>query len=159
MNLVNNTAAAAREVLAFHVGAEEYGVDIHAVQELRGYDAVTRLANAPEMLKGVLNLRGVIVPIIDLRIRFGCAKVTYDQFTVVVILNIGAQIVGMVVDSVADVISLSGDQCKPAPQVGGGIDHAHVTGIGAIDGRLLVLLDIECLYASLHLPQLEQLAA
>ena len=91
---------ASREFLAFKLGAEEYGIDILKVQEIRGYEAVTRIANAPEFLKGVVNLRGIIVPIVDMRIRFNLGEPGYDQFTVVIILNIAGRVVGMVVDSV-----------------------------------------------------------
>ncbi|MBN8751770.1 MAG: chemotaxis protein CheW, partial [Variovorax sp.] len=77
------------EVVTFKLGEEEYGIDIQKVQELRGYDAVTRIANAPEYIKGVVNLRGIIVPIIDMRIKFKLGDPTYDQFTVVIVLNIG----------------------------------------------------------------------
>ena len=102
------------EFLAFTLGEEEYGIDIQKVQELRGYDAVTRIANAPEFIKGVVNLRGIIVPIIDMRIKFALGKPSYDQFTVVIVLNIGGRVVGMVVDSVSDVITLSAEQINQA---------------------------------------------
>src|SRR6185369_15198571 len=100
-------ADAAREFLAFRLGGEEYGMDILKVQEIRGYDSVTRIANAPEFIKGVINLRGTIVPIVDMRIKFNVGKATYDQFTVVIVLNVGNRVVGMVVDSVSDVIALT----------------------------------------------------
>src|SRR5471032_2374381 len=107
----------ALEFLAFTLDEEEYGIDIQKVQELRGYDAVTRIANAPDYIKGVVNLRGIIVPIIDMRIKFKLGEPTYDQFTVVIVLNIGGRVVGMVVDSVSDVITLSAEQIKPAPEM------------------------------------------
>src|SRR5438105_6918460 len=103
---------AGREFLAFTLGKEEYGIDILKVQELRGYEAVTRIANSPDFIKGVVNLRGIIVPIIDMRIKFNLGEPTYNQFTVVIILNIAGRIVGMVVDSVSDVIALSSEQIK-----------------------------------------------
>src|SRR3989339_680344 len=102
-------AANGRELLTFTLGAEEYGIDILKVQEIRGYDAVTKIANAPPFIKGVINLRGVIVPIVDLRIKFNLGNPTYDQFTVVIILNIGKRVMGIVVDGVSDVIQLSSD--------------------------------------------------
>ncbi|MEQ6600667.1 chemotaxis protein CheW, partial [Pseudomonas aeruginosa] len=95
----------AQEYLTFTLGREEYAIDILRVQEIRGYDQVTAIANAPPFIKGVINLRGAIVPIVDLRIKFHLAEVTYDPFTVVIILNIGRRIVGVVVDSVSDVIA------------------------------------------------------
>src|SRR3954468_21921361 len=101
----NNTT----EVLSFRLGGEEYALSILKVQEIRGYDNVTRIASAPEYLKGVVNLRGIIVPIVDMRIKFKLGEPTYDQFTVVIILNINNRIMGMVVDSVSDVITLPAD--------------------------------------------------
>ena len=95
------------EVLSFKLGKEEYGISILKVQEIRGYEQPTRMANAPEHLKGVINLRGSIVPIVDMRIKFGLAEPKYDSFTVVIILNIGHHVIGMVVDSVSDVVTLS----------------------------------------------------
>lgn len=95
------------EYLTFRLGAEEYGVDILKVQEIRGYDAITQIANAPVFVKGVINLRGVIVPIVDMRIKFALGDAEYDQFTVVIILNVAGRVVGIVVDAVSDVISLA----------------------------------------------------
>ncbi|MGH8807014.1 MAG: chemotaxis protein CheW, partial [Noviherbaspirillum sp.] len=93
---------AENEFLAFTLGKEEYGIQILKVQELRGYEEPTHIANAPDFIKGVVNLRGIIVPIVDMRIKFNLGTPTYDQFTVVIILNIGGRVVGMVVDSVSD---------------------------------------------------------
>ena len=118
------------EVLSFRLGTEEYGISILKVQEIRGYDAVTRIANAPAFLKGVINLRGQIVPIVDMRIKFALGQAEYDAFTVVIILNIGRQVIGMVVDSVSDVITLAPEQVRPAPSIGGGIDASNAeTGL------------------------------
>ena len=100
-------ASQGKEFLAFKLGAEEYGIDILKVQEIRGYEAVTRIANAPEFIKGVINLRGIIIPVVDMRIKFKLGEPVYDQFTVVIILNINGRVVGMVVDSVSDVTSLT----------------------------------------------------
>jgi purine-binding chemotaxis protein CheW len=119
-----------REVLAFTLGREEYGIDIQKVHELRGYDAVTRIANSPEFIKGVVNLRGIIVPIIDMRIKLNIGTPTYDQFTVVIILGIAGRVMGMVVDSVSDVTTLSADQIKPAPDMGGALNTDFVLGLG-----------------------------
>src|SRR3954470_18752557 len=109
------SAAAAAEYLTFTLGSEEYGVDILKVQEIRGYEKPTAIANAPAFIKGVVNLRGTIVPIVDMRIKFELGDVRYDQFTVVIILNVGGRIVGMVVDGVSDVIGLTPEQMRPAP--------------------------------------------
>ena len=156
---VSRAADAALEYLAFRLGSEEYGVDIQKVQELRGYDAVTRIANAPEFIKGVVNLRGIIVPIIDMRIKLNLGTPTYDQFTVVVILNLHQHVMGMVVDSVSDVITLTADQIKPAPQMGCAIDTDYLTGLGAIDERMLILVDIDKFMSSSDIGLVEKLAA
>lgn len=135
-----------RTTLVFGVGKEEYAIDIAQVQELRGYDNVTRLANAPACLKGVTNLRGVIVPLIDLRIRLGQPDPTYDATTVVVVLNLGRHTVGIVVDRVADVVDLSPEQLRPAP-VRGDPGTEHVLAIGAVGDRMLIVIDISCMLA------------
>ena len=136
------------EFLSFTLGSEEYGIDIQKVQELRGYDAVTRIANAPEYIKGVVNLRGIIVPIIDMRIKFRLGAPTYDQFTVVIVLNIGGRVVGMVVDSVSDVTTLTAEQIKPAPEMGAVLDTDYLIGLGTLDERMLILVDIDKLMSS-----------
>jgi purine-binding chemotaxis protein CheW len=149
----------ALEFLAFTLGQEEYGIDIQKVQELRGYDTVTRIANAPEYIKGVVNLRGIIVPIIDMRIKFNLGTPTYDQFTVVIILTIGSRVMGMVVDSVSDVITLSPEQVKPAPEMGSVLDTDYLIGLGTIDERMLILVDIERLMSSDEMGLIEKMAA
>ena len=119
---------AGHEFLAFTLGSEEYGIDILKVQEIRGYEAVTRIANAPEFIKGVINLRGIIIPVVDMRIKFNLGTPVYDQFTVVIILNIGGRIMGMVVDSVSDVTTLTPDQIKPAPEMGAAFNSDYMIG-------------------------------
>lgn len=133
------------EFLAFTLGGEEYGIDIQKVQELRGYEAVTRIAGAPAHVKGVVNLRGAIVPIVDMRIKFNLGTPSYSEFTVVIILNIGARLMGMVVDSVSDVITLSAGQIKPAPELGASLESDYLIGLGALEQRMLILVDIETL--------------
>ncbi len=156
------SAAAARtsqggEFLTFRLGDEEYGIDILRVQEIRSYEPPTRIANAPSFIKGVVNLRGVIVPIIDLRVKLGCANVEYNAFTVVVVLNVRGRVVGAVVDSVSDVLELTKDQIKPAPELSSAVDASFITGIGTVkqgqqeEGsgeRMLILMDIEGLMSS-----------
>lgn len=149
----------ANEFLAFTLGKEEYGIDILRVQEIRGYEAVTRIANAPEFVKGVVNLRGIIVPIVDMRIKFQLGEPTYDQFTVVIILNIAGRITGMVVDSVSDVITLSPEQIKPAPEMGTTFNSDYLTGLGTLDERMLILIDIDNLMSSSEMGLLEKIAA
>ncbi len=137
-----------RELLTFTLGREEYGIDILKVQEIRGYDAVTTIANAPEFIKGVINLRGIIVPIVDMRIKFNMNSVTYGETTVVIILNVANRVVGMVVDGVSDVVTLKGDQIKPAPEFGAGLDTRYLQGLGTVDERMIILVDIEKLMSS-----------
>ena len=139
---------AGNEFLAFTLGKEEYGIDILKVQEIRGYEAVTRIANAPEFLKGVINLRGIIVPVVYMRIKFDLGTPTYDQFTVVIILNISGRVVGMVVDSVSDVTTLMPEQIKPSPEMGTSFNTEYLIGLGTLDERMLILVDIDRLMSS-----------
>lgn len=145
---VGAATTAAGEFLTFRLGAEEYGIDILKVQEIRSYEPPTRIANAPEFIKGVVNLRGVIVPIIDLRTKLGCEHVDYNSFTVVIVLNVQGRVVGAVVDSVSDVLELAQDSIKPAPQMHTSVDTAFITGIGSVNERMLILMDIEGLMSS-----------
>ena len=138
----------AAEFLTFRLGAEEYGIDILRVQEIRSYEAPTRIANAPSFIKGVVNLRGVIVPVVDLRIKLNCEQVEYNGFTVVIVLNVHDRVVGAVVDSVSDVLELSTDLIKPAPEMNTTVDTSFITGIASVGERMLILMDIEALMSS-----------
>ncbi len=140
-------SAGVREYLTFRLDREEYGIDILKVQEIRGYEPPTRIANAPSFIKGVVNLRGTIVPIVDMRLKFNCANAGYDSFTVVIILNLHQRIVGIVVDSVSDVMELAPENLRAAPDVESVIDDDSVIGLGALGDRMLILLDIERLMA------------
>jgi purine-binding chemotaxis protein CheW len=146
------------EFLTFTLGDEEYGIDILKVQEIRGYDAVTKIANSPPSIKGVINLRGAIVPIVDLRIKFNLGEPTYDQFTVVIILNIGKRVVGIVVDGVSDVIQLSSDNLRPAPEFGSSLDTRYILGLGTVDERMIIVVDIESLMSSQEMALVESSA-
>jgi len=148
-----------QEYLAFTLGKEEYGIDILKVQEIRGYEAVTRIANSPDFIKGVVNLRGTIVPIVDMRIKFNLGEPTYDQFTVVIILNIAGRVMGMVVDSVSDVITLVPEQVKPAPEMGTALNTDYLIGLGTLDERMLILIDIDKLMSSAEMGLIEKIAA
>jgi purine-binding chemotaxis protein CheW len=148
-----------QEYLAFTLGKEEYGIDILKVQEIRGYETVTRIANAPDFIKGVVNLRGIIVPIVDMRIKFHLGEPTYDQFTVVIILNVAGRVVGMVVDSVSDVTTLSPEQIKPAPEMGTALNTDYLIGLGTIDKRMLILVDIDKLMSSSEMGLIDKIAA
>jgi purine-binding chemotaxis protein CheW len=143
-----DVASSGGEYLTFTLGHEEYGIEILKVQEIRGYEAVTKIANAPDYIKGVVNLRGTIVPIVDMRIKFNLGTVEYNQFTVVIILNVADRVVGMVVDGVSDVITLSAEQVKPAPDFSTTFDSEYITGLGTVDERMLILVDIERLMGS-----------
>lgn len=138
----------ASEYLTFTLGNEEYGIDILKVQEIRGYDTVTHIANAPEFIKGVINLRGVIVPIVDMRIKFKVGEPSYNEFTVVIIINVLGRIIGMVVDGVSDVVALSPEQIKAAPEMGAAMAIDYITGLGTLNDQMLILVDIEKLMSS-----------
>jgi purine-binding chemotaxis protein CheW len=145
-----------REYLTFRLGEEEYGIDILKVQEIRGYEQPTRIANSPAFVKGVINLRGVIVPIVDLRLKFALGSAAYDDFTVVIILNLGTRVIGIVVDSVSDVMELSPEQIRPAPDVGASVDADFITGLGALPGRMLILVEIERLMSAADMALADQ---
>jgi purine-binding chemotaxis protein CheW len=148
------------EFLTFRLGDEEFGIDILRVQEIRSYEQPTRIANAPAFIKGVVNLRGVIVPIVDLRMKLGCDSAEYNAFTVVIVLNVKGRVVGAVVDSVSDVLELSRDSIKPAPEMSSAVDAGFITGIGAVKNgdteRMLILMDIESLMASTEMGLIDQ---
>ncbi len=156
------TLTRVHEYLTFRLGGEEYGIDILKVQEIRGYDAVTRIANAPAFIKGVINLRGVIVPIVDLRLKFELGEARYDAFTVVIILNVAGRVVGAVVDSVSDVLELNAEQIRPAPEFNSMLEAGYITGLGSVGSgdsqRLLILIDIEKLMASPEMGLMNQIA-
>ncbi|MYM88845.1 chemotaxis protein CheW [Rugamonas sp. FT82W] len=148
----------AGEYLAFTLGQEEYGIDIQKVAEIRSYETPTRIANAPDFVKGVVNLRGIIVPIVDMRIKFNLGTPSYDQFTVVIILNIGHRVVGMVVDRVSDVTTLLPEQVKPAPEIGAAMNSDHIVGLGTLEERMLILIDIDKLMSSADMGLIETTA-
>ena len=143
-----NVHVGAREYLIFRLDQEEYGIDILKVQEIRGYEQPTRIANAPAFIKGVVNLRGTIVPIVDMRLKFNCARADYNSFTVVIILNLRDRVVGIVVDSVSDVMELSAENIRSAPDVESAIDNGCILGLGSVGERMLILLDIEKLMSN-----------
>ena len=147
----HSTGNGAREYLTFRLDQEEYGIDILKVQEIRGYEPPTRIANAPAFIKGVVNLRGTIVPIVDMRLKFHCAQAQYDSFTVVIILSLLERVVGIVVDSVSDVLQLAPDSIKAAPQIESAIDSGCILGLGSVAERMLILLDIEKLMVGMDM--------
>jgi purine-binding chemotaxis protein CheW len=149
-------AADAQQFLTFKLAGEEYGVGILTVQEIRGWSSVTKVPHTPPWLLGVINLRGVVVPIIDLRLKFNFANVEYTETTVVIILTVGARVVGVVVDGVSDVITLGPEQIKPAPTLGAGADTSHIIGFGTLDERMRILMDVEKLIAGADLGQVDK---
>jgi purine-binding chemotaxis protein CheW len=145
-----------QEYLTFILGPEEYAIDILKVQEIRGYEQPTTIANSPTFIKGVINLRGIIVPIVDMRIKFGVGKVEYTPFTVVIILSIGGRVVGMVVDGVSDVISLRSDQVRPTPEFSTTVDTRYIKGLGTLGERMLIVVEIEKLMLSSEMALVDQ---
>jgi purine-binding chemotaxis protein CheW len=145
-----------REFLTFRLGAEEYGIEILKVQEIRGWEVPTAIAGTPEFIKGVINLRGTIVPIVDLRLKFGLEKANYDEFTVVIILSVARRVVGIVVDSVSDVVTLAPQDIRPAPEFGAAVEARFITGLGTLGERMLVLADIERLMTSRDMQLVDQ---
>lgn len=153
------TAAPKKEYLSFRLGQEEYCLDILSVQEIRGYDTVTTIANTPEFIKGVINLRGNIVPIVDLRIKFNLSEARYDATTIVIILNLSRKMIGIVVDSVSDVIALPLESIREAPRFGSAINTEFISGMATIDGRMLIVVDIQRLMSSEDLQLIDQASA
>lgn len=155
MNVMEKTSetavAGAREYLTFRLDQEEYGIDILKVQEIRGYEPPTRIANAPDFIKGVTNLRGTIVPIVDMRLKFNCSRAEYNSFTVVIILNLRNRVVGIVVDSVSDVMELLAENIRSAPDIDSAIDNNCILGLGSVNERMLILLDIEKLMSNVDM--------
>ncbi len=151
--------ALASEYLSFTLGSEEYAIDILKVQEIRAYEPPTRIAQAPPFIKGVINLRGIIVPVVDLRIKFKLAEALYTPFTVVIILNVAGRVVGAVVDSVSDVVCLNRAQIRPAPDFSASFDTRYIIGLAALDGRMLIVTDIERLMSGPDMALIDESAA
>ena len=148
MNTLTNDREPVRELLTFTLGEESYGIDILMVQEIRGYETVTRIANTPNFIKGVINLRGHIVPIVDLRLKLGLGEAKYDAGTVVIILNVLKRVVGVVVDSVSDVITIPTSSVKPAPEFGSVLGTQYILGLATVENQMLIVIDIEGLIGS-----------
>lgn len=151
--------SAAGEYLTFVLGGEEYGIEILKVQEIRGYDTVTKIANTPSFIKGVINLRGRIVPIVDLRIKFNLENKQYDEFTVVIILNLRGRVVGIVVDGVSDVMDLPAEHIREVPDLVSNIDTQYILGLGSVEERMLILIDIEKLMNSQEMDLINSVAS
>lgn len=151
----NYTKITAGEYLTFVLGGELYGIEILKVQEIRGYDSVTEIANTPDFIKGLVNLRGKIVPIVDLRIKFHFDKVEYNEFTVVIILNLNSHVVGVVVDGVSDVLALKSEQVRNVPTLITNVDTKYIVGLATMEQQMLILMDIELLMSSQEMALIE----
>ena len=159
---VADTTEDSAQYLTFTLDGEEYAVDILRVQEIRGYSSVTSIPNAPAYVKGVMNLRGTVVPVFDIRLKFGMEPRAYDRFTVIVVVNVGSRVVGLIVDSVSDVLDIPADAIQPTPDLGTGVDTTVMQGIARTNDRLVTLLDIDAvvdLDGSAARPVREALAA
>lgn len=143
-----HTHTDSKEFLSFVLGDEHYALDIMSVKEIRGYESVTKIANAPDFIKGVINLRGDIVPIVDLRLKFNVGDASYNEFTIVIMLNVMNRIVGIVVDGVSDVIRLTDEEIRPAPEFGVAFDSRYLLGLAPIDEEMVILVNIESLISS-----------
>lgn len=139
------------QYLTLRLGSEEYAIDIQRVQELRFYEEPTRMVNSPAFIKGVVDLRGVIVPIADLRMKLHLDEVDYNAFTVVIVLNIHGTVVGAVVDSVSEVLTLCAEDIKPAPQFDSGMDARFIIGLAKEGERTFIVMDIEALMSKAEL--------
>lgn len=154
-----DSAVGANQYLTFTLGNEDYGVEILKVQEIKGYSGITPVPNSPPWMKGVMNLRGTVVPVVDLRTTFSMEEREYNRFTVIILVSIGARIVGLVVDAVSDVLDVPADQVRPAPDMGARVDVRFILGMATVGEKLVVLLDMEKLLGSDGITMLEQAAA
>ena len=151
------------QFLTFILNNEEYGVDILRVQEIKGWDDVTQVPNTPEYIRGVINLRGTIVPIIDLRIRFSMEQLDYGPTTVVIVLKVissdeSSRIMGIVVDGVSDVYNMKKDQIKAAPDFGDGVDSSFVKGLATVEEKMVIILDIDHMLNSNELAKVNNIS-
>jgi purine-binding chemotaxis protein CheW len=131
------------QFLTFALGQEEYGVEILKIQEIKGFSAITPLPNAPPYVRGVLNLRGTIVPIVDLRKKFGMPEEAYTKFTVIVVVQVKGQTLGFIVDAVSDVLTVTGADIQPTPDLHGQVDTSFINGLARANEKLVILLDID----------------
>jgi purine-binding chemotaxis protein CheW len=154
-----DAAQAGREYLSFVLGDSHYCIDILKVQEIRTYEAPTRIANTPAFIKGVMNLRGNIVPIIDLRMKFGLPELRYDTQTVVIVLNVAKRTVGVVVDGVSDVIAVPASDIKAPPELSGGLDTQYLQGLATVGGQMMIIIDIERLMTSRDMAIMDEAAS
>lgn len=131
------------QYLTFTLGPEEYGVDVLKVQEIKGYSAITPIPNTPRYLRGVMNLRGVIVPVIDLRLKFDIPEIEHGNFTVIIVVVLAGRVTGLIVDTVSDVLTIRKDDIQPTPGISGKVDTSFLCGMAQVSGRLVILLDLD----------------
>jgi len=155
----NSVAADNSQFLTFTLQSEEYGIEILKVQEIKGFSKITPIPTAPHYIKGVLNLRGTVVPVVDLRTRFSMTEKQYDKFTVIIVVNLGAKVVGLLVDTVSDVLDIPDKDIEDTPDLAGSVDASCITGMGKIEDRIVMLLDIARLVGVEELANLETVAA
>jgi purine-binding chemotaxis protein CheW len=147
------------QFLTFTIQGEEYGIEILRVQEIKGLSKIRPIPNAPHYVKGVMNLRGTVVPILDLRSRFGIDEADYNQFTVIIMVSVGGKMFGLVVDSVSDVLNIGKEQIEETPDVGGGVDTSFFRGMGKVGEKLVLLLNIDKLLCGEKWESVEQTVA
>jgi purine-binding chemotaxis protein CheW len=145
------SAVSVSQFLTFSLGQEEYGIELLKVQEIKGYSAITPIPNTPHHIKGVMNLRGSVIPIVDLRIRFGMDAIEYTKFHVIILINVGAKVIGLLVDAVSDVLNVGPDDIRPAPDFGAHADTRFISGMASAGDKVAVLLDIETLLSEADL--------
>jgi purine-binding chemotaxis protein CheW len=146
------------QFLTFTLDAEQYGIEILKVQEIKGYSAVTPIPNAPPYIKGVMNLRGIVVPVVDLRAKFSLQTIAYGKFTVIIVVTVGSKVMGLLVDAVSDVLDVPASQIRPAPDLGARTDTRFIGGIANVGDKMAVLLDIERLLGDDEITTLGNLA-
>jgi purine-binding chemotaxis protein CheW len=142
---------AVSQFLTFSLGQEEYGIELLKVQEIKGYSAITPIPNTPPHIKGVMNLRGAVIPIVDLRLRFGMEAIEYTQFNVIIVINVGTKVMGLLVDAVSDVLNVAPEDIRPAPDFGAHADTRFISGMASAGDKVAVLLDIDTLLSDADL--------
>jgi len=147
----SKSLGAASQFLTFSLGQEEYGIELLKVQEIKGYSAITPIPNTPPHIKGVMNLRGAVIPIVDLRIRFGMEAIEYTKFHVIIVVNVGTKVMGLLVDAVSDVLNVASEDIRPAPDFGAHADTRFISGMASAGDKVAVLLDIETLLSEADL--------
>lgn len=159
LNLENEQLGETVQFLTFSVENNEYGVDIMKVMEIRGWSETTRIPNSPDHMRGVINLRGIVVPIFDLRTRFNQGKTEAHEKNVVIVISVGERTIGILVDAVSDIITVTENEVKPAPSSADtGIDDNYVSGLISANEKMIILLDVEYLFDKEVLNEAEEAA-